>query len=235
MASPYWKYPGSLQGRIEPAFTVAEDGSYVFCLGEDAEHLADHMLQLEDSISVEQDIDLTGVDLIRFRWKLRTGDMPLPRVLVAAGAAAFKDDSLMASGDALQGVDITVAGFLPQDRDRWLRVSGSSSNDGDFRVSAVPATQTNYTVTPAVTHTVSPAGRMAVLEGTITDETAAGATITMLGLRWNYILEVGGTQIFSHYDQPNTEGIWRQTLAANVSKLTGTQTVKFALSLEAYE
>jgi len=101
-------------------------------------------------------------------------------------------------------------------------------------VSAVPATQVNHSVTPAVTHAVSPIGRLAVLEGAIAPESPAGATLTMLGLRWNYTLSVGGTDIFTFADPPNTEGMWRQTLAANVSKLAGVQTVLFSLALEAY-
>ena len=234
MAEPYWKYPGTLQGSVSPSHAVAEDGTYVFCLGEDRENISDHMANLDDNISVEQSIDLTGVDLVRFRWKMRVGAMPEPRTLVAAGPVTFKVGSLMTAGDSLQGVDIGASGFIRQDRDRWLRVSGTASNDGDKRVSAVPVTQVNRAVTPAVTHTVSPAGRLAVLD-TVAAESPAAATLTMLGLRWNYILEIGGVQIFSHYEETDADSMWRQTLAANVSKLTGAQLVKFIVALEAYE
>jgi hypothetical protein len=247
MAGPYWKYPGVLEGRIQPSQVTPEDGSYVFCLGEDVENFGDHMLTLNDEISVEQSIDLTNEDLLRFRWNLRTGDMPPPRVLVSGGTVEFKETDLVAQfqdsdsvplgADGLQGVDLGIAGFLPQDRDRWCRVAGTTTNDGDFRVSAVPVTQARYIVasgSPAI-FTISPAGRLAVLDGDITNQTPTNATVTMLGLRWRIKLEVGGTEIFDFATVPNQQALWRTTLAANVSKLTGSQAVKFIIALEQYE
>jgi hypothetical protein len=233
MATPYWKYPGTLEGRIDPSQVEAEDGTYVFCLGEDAGNLSDRILGLNDEISIEQSVDLTGEDLVRFRWNIRTGILPSPRTLVSAGDATFKTSALMYTGDSLQGVDIAVAGFVPGDRDRWCRVSGTTNNNADFRVSAVPATQTRPTDGQVMT--VNPAGRLAVLEGAVTAETPSAATIKMLGLRWLMRLEVAETEIFSFAPPSEQIPMWRQTLAANVSKLTGSQLIKFILKLENYE
>lgn len=245
MANPLWRHPGQLTGRIEPTQVSAQDGTYVFTLGQDTSRLQDYMCLLDSEIAVEQDIDLTNEDLIRFRWNIRTGDMPAPRVLISGGAVEFKDADLLAQfqdpvsaplgNDALQGVDLGIAGFLPQDRDRWCRVAGTTTNDGDFRVSAVLATQTRDNVIPPATFTVSPAGRLAVLDGTITNQTPANATITMLGLRWRVQLAVGTATVFNLGTTANQPALWRQTLAANVSKLTGVQTVKFIVALEQYE
>jgi hypothetical protein len=245
VATPYWKYPGVLEGRIQPSVVAAADGDYVFCLGEDVENFGDHMLGVNDEISVEQDIDLTNEDLLRFRWNIRTGAMPEPRTLISNGSVEFKSADLLAqfqdaestplANDSLQGVDLGIAGFLPQDRDRWCRVSGTTTNDGDFRVSAVLVTQTRRNVEPNAIFTVEPPGRLAVLDGSITNQTPTGATVKMLGQRWRIKLEVGGTEIFDFATVPNQQALWRETLAANVSKLTGSQTVKFIVALEQYE
>ena len=56
MASPYWTYPGVLEGRIQPTLSQAQDGSWVYCLG--ADKMDVHRLQVDDVISVEQNLTL---------------------------------------------------------------------------------------------------------------------------------------------------------------------------------
>lgn len=61
---------GTGQGRIEPAGATPASGEFAFVLGDDeAGHLFD--LAPSDRAEVVQDVDLTGVDLVRAQLRLR--------------------------------------------------------------------------------------------------------------------------------------------------------------------
>jgi hypothetical protein len=226
MTSPYWKYPHALTGRIKPSQAVAQDGSWVFCLGEDQSVIQSHRLAIGDTISIEQSWDMTGVDLVRFRWKTDVGDLPVTKTVVSSGPVSFKVSNMFGASDGACGVDIGTAGFLSTDAEKYLRASGTTNNNTDFRISGIPATQDGYTI--------SPAGRIALFDAPPTAEDAAAATLKVLGLRWTAKILVNEAEVLTFYEEPNIDGPWRQ-LAAHVSKLTGSQAIKFLLELEQYE
>lgn len=58
------------QGRIVPAGAVPASGDFVFVLGDDAPGHR-YALAPGDHAEVVQDVDLTGVDLVRARLRLR--------------------------------------------------------------------------------------------------------------------------------------------------------------------
>lgn len=229
MASPYWKYAGTLEGRILPENADAQDGDYVFVLGSDQSPLPELMLQVGDFVQVEQAFDMTGVDLVRFRLKMRTGDNPPSRNIVTAGEVKFYDGvtntGLVETGDALQGAEVLDGSgeFAQTDQGRYVRISGTTLNDRDRYIEAVPGGQGSAV----------DAGARALLQRSVPPETASAADLDVLGSRWVFQCLIDGSEVFSTYEEAETDGWQRLTLAAHVSKLTGSHTLTFKIGLEA--
>lgn len=275
MPSPLWKYPGTLNGRIDPAYaeaqtlesgftgvyyygtwffyiysydagdytsyeyTYAYESGHVFCLGEDANTGPDYRLSQDDIAGVYQtNVDLTGIDILYFAWKLNNpATMPQPVTILSAGTCQFvTTDVMVATGDDLPGILLPVGASVLFDSsysERILRVSGAPSavNNGDFRISAVPQNQGSMITTPSLN------GRFAVLENDLlVAEAGAAVTLTVLGAQWVARAYID-TMLCCELREPGCShhrgrSKQRNELSAHVSKLAGVHTVKFELSIE---
>jgi len=224
-------------------YSYTDESGHVFCLGEDASssHGQDYRMSEDDVAGVYQtNVDLTDVDLLYFTWKLHNpGNMPLPEVIVNAGACEFVVEGIVDTGDGLSGILLPEASatlFASAHCERIARVSGCANptNNGDFRISAVPQSQGHIggSLTPNYAN-----GRFAVIENdALVAESAVAAMVTVLGVQWvarAYIdadlrCELREPGCSHHYGRS-----WqRNSLCAHVSKLAGVHTVKFELSPE---
>jgi hypothetical protein len=67
-----WAYDlGVTQGRIQPQNFPVPDGAYVLCIGSDLLQSPSFKLAIGEKFSFEQVIDLTGIDLIGARIRIR--------------------------------------------------------------------------------------------------------------------------------------------------------------------
>jgi len=115
VAYPYWKYPGTLEGRIRPANSVPcqeadlyygyaysgytyyySGNDWVFCLGEDSSPFQVYRLQVDDALSVQQTFTPASPHkLLRFCWHMRHPEMPQARDIVSGGEVSFLDGGLV--------------------------------------------------------------------------------------------------------------------------------------------
>lgn len=243
MSSPLWHNPGGTQGRIDPVNTLATDGTYVFCLGEDVHvpvagggyDLPEYLFNVGDEASVQQDIDLTDIVFVRFSWHMRLSDrMPVARALAPVGNVEFRSSDLLGLGSNLQGVVLPDGAslFLETDANRLLRIAGTAHNNGDRRISHLVWNQGNVTTDPAPGQLRD--GQVAILEGVIVDEVAPAASLQVLGARWHAYAMVDGIVRLDHVEYA-TPGYLREDLAMHVSKLVGTHSVEFVVRLELTE
>ena len=68
--SPFDMEMGARQGRLKPAGWTPPSGEHAFILGSDLPGYL-HRLEAGDHTEVSQDVDLTGVNFIRARLRLR--------------------------------------------------------------------------------------------------------------------------------------------------------------------
>jgi len=232
MTTPYWRYPPQLNGRMIPTHSVAQDGYFVYCLGEDVLDPRKFRLHADDAISVEQMFNIvTPIDLLRFSWHTRQPEtMPTSRDIINSGTVSFKNGDLVSAGDSLLGITIGTpdSPFTPDDYERQCQISGASvsGNNGTFTVTGVPWNQGDIV-----------GGEAAMLNNSamVTDLADTGVTVRMLGLRWvsrAYLYISGAWEeklaITEHVDHE-----WYRTdLALHLSQFTGATGVKFELTLE---
>jgi len=281
MASPFWKYPSVLNGRIDPQYadaqslesgytgvyyfgswffytysyvgggyysssytdTYTDESGHVFCLGEDSNIGQDYRIGESDYSSVYQaNIDLTDIDFIYFAWKLHNpASMPLPQTILSAGSCSFVTTDVVRAGDALPGILLDEGAsplFQTAHSERIVRVSGATTpaNNGDFRISGVPRSQWNMTASPSAITDIEN-GRFAVIENaSIVAEAGSAVTIVVLGAGWvarGYVDDILRCELREpgcvHHYGHNWQ---RNSLSAHVSKLSGTHTIKFELSVE---
>lgn len=258
MASPLWKYPGRLEGRIEPIYSVPQSGtagyyyyysSYaygyteenVFCLGEDQRPFQDHRLLVGDTVSVEQAFTITAAHkLLLFSWHMRMPDMPASRGIVTGAQVDFVDGlGLISPGDGCVGVvikdpDGASSMFSSADTEQRLLVDGGAhaNNIGTFRISGVPWDQGD------VGSTVNkPNGSVAIIENSaLVAETANNVTLRVLGLNWiaRAYADWGGGFVERVVLSERYDHTWYRTgLALHVSKHVGPLTIKFEMQLGA--
>ena len=223
MAKPYWKYPGVLNGRIQPPQASANDGSWVFCLGEDSDTLPDYVLDIGDEISVEQDFDFTGVSLIRIAMRLRTRTMPAFRQVLSAQSAEMLVAGLFAAGDGCVGIDAKVTAFQASDCEQWANISGfaNPANNGVFRISGIGA---NLAGDPLAAAIVENAAAVAELGGAV--------SLDVNGARWVARAYVDAS-LRIELVEPAGAGWHRSNLVVHASQLAGVHTLKYVLTLEA--
>lgn len=234
-ATPYWAQPGTVEGRIEPAQVTAQELSHVFALGGDYQYLPEFILNLGDVLEISQSFDVVPGTLIRFAWRMRSATTGFRgyRKLVDVGPVDVKSTALLGLGDGLMGVDLGAAAstvFTQEDQGAQIRLSGFTdpANNAIYRISAVPCDQGAFVS--------SPAGRYAIVEGALVTETAAAATVEVLGYQWRAQVFFGTSmraELIEPYVQKSSDGWQRGDFAIHLSKYTGTDTLTFRLRLEA--
>lgn len=292
VSSPYWQYPGTWQGRIDPvcadpqgsislyyyggsyyysyvsyaylsgySYDYSTETGHVYCLGADLCNHPSFRFSTDDAAYVQQTVaDLTDIDVVYFCWRLTTSEnMPTPRTLTST-SIEFKT-GLGAYGDGAPGIVLPkdfASGFAQTDEDLLLLVSGTTSNDGTYRIGGVPwntdgvgqSYNGRVAADPDTLRHIGPGdsdpapsgvdtakqyknGQVGMLDvSSITPEVAAGATLTVLGARWVAKAYVDGT-LRTELRETRAGRSWqRNYMAAHVAKLTGTHTLKFELSIE---
>lgn len=207
---------GGFEGRIPPTDIEPIAGSFTFVLGSDRIPEQMHDLGFLDDATVEQIVDLTGVNYIRSIWHVRQPlDMPRKTALTAP---AVKFGSVLNPGDTLLGLTTTVPTFVTTDTHRIVRIAGATNggNNGDKRITGI-ISSTSVILDSGIVATENPLG-------------AGGGTATLMGAQWEASLTVAGVKRVSrieHYGESRR----RTDMAAHVSKLAGNQTVRFKLEL----
>lgn len=249
------------------SYDYTTETDHVFCLGADICESPSYRFSTDDTTHVEQTIaDLTDIDVVYFCWRLRTSEnMPQPRTLTGT-SVEFKT-GMGAYGDGAPGIVLPKAftsGFLSTDEDQILTVSGTTSNDGTYRIAGVPwdtygvgtSLSGRVAAVPDTDRWIGPGdadpapdpppnptqlvrlyknGQVAVLEdSTITPEVASGVTLTMLGARWVAKAYIDD-ELRTELRETRAGRSWqRNYMAAHVAKLTGVHALKFELSLETF-
>jgi len=236
MTAPYVRSPGELSGRIIPAQASAVEGSYIFCIGEDSANPQEYKLRIGDTLAVEQQVDTAAWDFYTFAWKLKKpASMPAPKTLISAAACEFKTGSLVNTGDGLSGLLLpeTPTNLLTvADPDKLIEISGTSNNNGTFRISAVPWSQGKVQAAPTVSQYLN--GRVAVIENAnLANESPVSATIKVLGLRWVASCYFAGVLRCQMEGTPNNN-YQRNTMSVHCSKSYERAALRFELRLEAY-
>ena len=253
--SPYFSNPGVLQGRIQPQFATAPNGNWVMCLGADVESLPEYDLMIGDSIYVEQSFSITGHKLLRFAWRMRYSRyMPQYAVIIpsASGAVDFyapvgpgnTSGLVKIAGDRLIGLKYNSSVFTNDHAGRHLRITGSTdvSNNGTFRSGMIPSGQGDVGYfDPNKDQGAISAGRCILLENPmmVKKDDDSAVQVEMLGAQWRaqLFVDTGSgpilrTELVEQAIHADPDGWQRAMLAAHVSKIDGTATVTFKLSLE---
>jgi hypothetical protein len=255
MASPLWKYPGVLEGRLAPTqglyygydggdflyYYAVDDWYYAgldtygeghaFCLGDDQLEFPDHRFEMGDMISVEQEFDVSAHKLLRFGWYMRHPESMEEKTIVEAGAVTFVTTGLVQTGDGLQGLIVASPAqqFAKEDAEKIIEVSGATDagNNTQFRSSGVPFNQGDPEVA---------GGDRILLEGTVTAKVADPAvTVKRVGLKWvarAYMDSGSGFEERVKLEETPGHLVYRNELAFHISKFTGTAKIKFELKLE---
>lgn len=259
MSSPLWSYPGVWEGRLAPTqsayfaydsgelyyygewwvdewyyYYEGEEGigqGHVFCLGSDQEEHPWYRVQVGDYISVQQTFTIDDAQkLLRFGWRMRTpDDLPEKKTIIQGGAVNFKTNSLMVSGDGLQGIIVPSPAlpFSQDDAEQLITVSGSTraANNGTFRSSGVPFNQAG----------VDGGDRIILENDAIEAIDDPAVTVVREGLQWvarAYVDEGAGfVERVKLIEEPGHTS-YRNELALHLSKWTGELTVKFEMALE---
>lgn len=75
MSTPFTRRMGVTQGRIQPTGVLPGIGDYVYCLGSDLRGDVQRVKD-GDSVTLSQTSDVTGVALLRFRFRARPAAPP---------------------------------------------------------------------------------------------------------------------------------------------------------------
>lgn len=210
---------GITQCRITPLNGPAFDGKYVFTLGYDGLVPRFENVGLNDYIQVKQSLTLTNVALVKSHVRI-VQPQTLPNTTDISKNFQLIGESAGSPGNRI----VKEKGFTQEDLGQFVTVSGAinGGNNTTLRIVGLADPITAYVDKTLVT------------EGPNTSITAA-----QLGLRWklSMLIDVSGTPTeMSRVIQSNQEqGFYRTDLSMNVSKLTGTHTVYFRLTLIAQQ
>jgi hypothetical protein len=247
--SPYFSYPGVLQGRVEPVSVVSEaatDGSWAFCLGVNQGNLPSFLLDIGDEITLTQQKLIQNQQLLRFDWRMRYS-LSLPRYakVLKAGSADHRDGNLMITGDNSLGIVAPTPIFAPEHANQLVTVSGSAigvhNSPPNYRITGVPSGQSpigHFDQTKDQGTVV--AGRTAIIENVnITDQSDTALTLEVLGARWRaqLFIDTGSgpvlrAELVENLVQSDPNGWQRGSMAAHISKVSATATLTFKLILE---
>jgi len=253
VSSPLWKYPGVLEGRIQPDYSVAQGSEsaayygyyahyysyymeHVFCLGEDMLPFQSWRLAVGNTARVEQAFTVpAATKLIRFSWHMRNPEMPASRNLVVAGPVDFMQTGLITGADGASGfiLDPSLAGTLTQDdAELWCQITGATdaNNNGTHRISGIPEDQGDANGERAIVENSN------TLNSDMVHRMADPAvTIRLLGLRWmsRAYVDIGAGFVQQFHLSEWIDHTWYRTaLAINTSKYAGPMTIRFEMELE---
>ena len=251
--SPYFSYPGVLQGRVVPVEVVADsvtDGTWNFCLGINQDPLPSFLLNIGDEITLTQNVDMSSTQLWRFDWRMRYSlDNPVYLKVVDNASVSFKDGSLIdvTSPDDIRGIFIDSPGLLFQEKheNQLVNISGATNgnnNGSNLRLTGIPSGQGEIGYFDELKDQGTwVAGRQAIIENPNIVDTAAdpNVTVEVLGARWKaqMFVDIGGgdvlrAELVEDLVQADPNGWQRGSLAAHVSKVAGVVILTFKLSLE---
>jgi hypothetical protein len=259
--SPYWTYPGTLQGRIDPSPVIeAEDGDYVFVLGQGSDHLPSFMLNIGDEITLSQQLAISGNKLLRFAWRMRySPDLPKFKTVTEDSKVDFRLEKLLdettvgpgGTGDSLAGIILESGSFERAHQDQLLLISGASNSNNNtlinpVRISSIPENQGLERrvgqFEPGGAATPLPAGRAAVLEhaSMVAQLDDPNVSLFVLGAQWRaqmYVdMGIGDpilrAELTENVVQSDPDGWMRGSLAAHISKISQVVTLIFKLTLE---
>lgn len=232
-------------------------GEAVYCLGEDVSHFQDYRLYNGQYAHVQQTFTISAAHkLLLFSWHMRQPDMPVSRNIVVAGPVDFVGQRLVAPGGALDGTAPAGTGLLTSgdsctgvripdtshssvqslftkaDRELYLLVSGATdaANNGYHRISTIPWGQAGVS-----------GGDRALTEfpdqTTIVQRAAdPSVTLRVLGVTWKgrlwYKTAAGAWTEYFALEEEYSHTWYRTGLALNVSKYTGSLSIKFELKVE---
>jgi hypothetical protein len=257
MASPLWKYPGVLEGRIQPVYSdLAEGGDYgygysggyaygyftdhAWCLGEDVdtERGESYRFLIGDTVSVQQTWTPTvGSKILRLKWQMRTPPgMRASRDIALNKSVSFISGTLpdnvgfILAGDGARGIVVNVmpdSMLQPGDEEGIIAITGATNVNNNGR----------FTVRAVPAGGLYNDGYAALIDSTVLFHQLndPNVNLRMLGSVWVgriYVDDGGGFEEYlSSVEYPNHDFI-RTNIAINVSKVIAPITVKFELTLE---
>jgi hypothetical protein len=220
-----WTYDlGVSQGRIRPQNWTPVDGEFVFCAGSDLVPPPVFQLNFGDQITLEQSIDLTGLDLIGARLHIRQpASLPVQRELqgdpedaqLFSLASTELSEFVGVSGNVGSLLLVPSGNLVDADLGGTVEISGSAepSNDGQATILGV----------------LSPS--LAALDKILLDEgPTGGQRVTLLGGRFRaaiYLDDVLMQQTVEFLGRERD----RKDFKLHVSKLGGMHVVRFAFEL----
>lgn len=214
---PWTHALGTRDGRLQPTASTPADGSWVLALGEDADPGTSWQLGLGDATSVEQYVDLTGVELITVRARTRQPtSMPTERDLQGSPEDVELHATVAFGGTTLgAAIELGDASFTAADEGASVTIANASnpSNDGAAILLAILS------------------GKIALVDRSfIAEGPTSGMTVILAGGRYVGRLYVDGVLRATVLENPG----WtrdRLDVVAHVSKLTGVHAIKFELAL----
>lgn len=280
MASPFWRHPGTWNGRVDadtsslvsalssyyygttgiytlygyvsPSYEYQyyyyEGYSYysghIWCAGDVC--LPDIRVAVGETAGVYQDLinDLTGAEFLQYMVELLTHeDTPRDaRVLLSNGGCSFVTSGAIqvAPADDCHCIvlpDTAVDFFEPADAERLVQVSGSPTNDGVYRISAIPWNQGRVKAAPDLSAGEYYNGQVALLEAPAlaVEAPGAGVTVTMLGLRWTAYAYYD-TDCRNYLDESESGRAWPRTMHVHFSKaIPACRTLTYFVMLRAVD
>lgn len=209
--NPFVAKYGISQGRIKPRFYTPTDGEYVFVLGSEDPDMYD--MKVGDYVEVHQDLDMTGINLIRLDTGFIQPESMPDRRDISTGSILKRDD-VINTGDDLSAIITTATNPLSQaDEGLQLEITGAinAGNNKVNRILSVVGTS------------------VGILEEQVLNE-ATGFTAIIRGARWEASMIIGGVELFTVILRKGSI-LASSDVAGNVSKLTGNHTVYLRLAL----
>ena len=108
--NPFIHAYGARQGRIQPTGWTPTDGEYVYVLGD--EDLASYDFRFTDYVEVSQDLDLTGVNMLRVDSRIVQPTMVVTRNV--AINAALASTATLKRGEILESLNLRTNSLAVQ-------------------------------------------------------------------------------------------------------------------------
>jgi hypothetical protein len=200
---------------MAPVNGPAFDGSYVFTLGYDGLVPRFENIGLNDYIQVKQTLTLTNIALVKIHSRI-VQPQSLPNTTDISANFQLIGETLTSPGNRI----VKQAGVTQADIGQFVTISGCTNggNNTTVRIVGIADSVTAY-----------------VDKVLVTEGPRSTITATQLGLRWklSLLVDISGTptemaRVVQSYDE---QGFYRNDLSMNVSKMTGSHTIYFRLTL----
>jgi hypothetical protein len=200
---------------MTPVSGPAFDGSYVFTLGYDGTVPRFENIGIGDYVQIRQTLTLTNIALVRIHSRI-VQPQSLPNTTDISANFQMIGETMSSPGNRI----VKQTGVTQADIGQFITVTGSShgGNNTTMRIVGIADPITAY-----------------VDKTLITEGPRSTITATQLGLRWKLSLLVDvsstPTEMSRVIQSYNEQGFYRNDLSMNVSKMTGSHTVYFRLTL----